>query len=444
MAKHFSLKDLLRFTAPSVGGAVFVSIYGIVDGLFVSNCAGTTAFAAVNLIMPFIMILGTIGFMVGTGGSALVGKARGEGDDERANRWFSLLVYASFAGGVVVAVLGAVFMRQVAAAFGATGSMLDQCVLYGRLSMISLPAFILQFVFQSFSITAGKPKVGFAFTFASGVVNMVGDAVLVGALGMGVAGAAWATVASELLGGFGPIAYFASPNSSCLRLGRTRLEWRVIGRTCVNGSSEMMANIAMSVVSIFYNLQLIAMLGENGVAAYGVIMYVAMIFASVFEGYALGSAPLMSYQYGAKNKAEMASLWRKGMAVVAVGGVAMLCAAQAGAGLLAWMFTGYDADLSQLTEHAFRLYSIAFALMGFSMFGSSLFTSLNNGVVSAVISFVRSLVFEVGSVMLLPCVLGTDGIWLSVVVAEVCSVTMTFAFMFGLGKNYGYLQRPPR
>lgn len=439
MSKHFTWPELLAFVAPSIAGSIFTSIYGIVDGLFVSNFAGKTAFAAVNLIMPMIMILSTTGFMIGTGGSAIVGKTRGEGDDDAANRQFSLLVYFSFALGLALMVLGLVITPHVAAAMGAEGQMLDDATLYGRLVLLSMPFFTLQIVFQAFFVTAGKPELGLRVTLASGILNIVGDFVLVGLLDLGIVGAALATNASELLGGLVPVIYFARKNDSALRLGRTRFDARVVGRAMVNGSSEMMANVAVSVVSMLYNVQLMRLVGENGVAAYGVLMYVSMLFSAIFMGYNMGASPLMSYQYGARNHLEMRNLFKKGLMFTIVGGAAMLVAAQALAWPVAYVFTGYDEELCELTVHAFRIQSFAFALMGFSMFGSALFTSLGNGLVSVLISFLRTLVFEVAFVMLLPIVFDLDGVWASWPSAEVVSLAVTAALMIALGRNYGYL-----
>ncbi|MGN0060609.1 MAG: MATE family efflux transporter, partial [Coriobacteriales bacterium] len=409
MRQHFSVPMLLKFVAPSVAMMVFTSIYSVVDGLFVTNFVGKTAFAAVNLIMPFIMILGTLGFMMGAGGSALVAKTRGEGDDARANAYFSMTVYVTLGAGTLLALVGFAFMEDVARLLGANGDMLPVCVLYGRISMLSLPLFMLQYTFQVLASTAGKPKVGLYTTLASGLSNMVLDFVFIAVLGWGVAGAAAATVIAEYVGGLAPLAYFARRNGSYLKLGRPALDLRALGKTCANGSSEMMASIAMSVVSVVYNLQLMAFLGENGVAAYGVIMYAFMIFAAIFEGYCMGCAPLMSFQHGARNTKEVRSLLAKSLRVVTFGSIAMFTLAELLAVPLAQVFTGYDAGLFVLTVHAFRVYAFALFFMGVSMYGSSLFTALGNGLVSALIAFLRTLVFEVGAVLLLPLVMGADG-----------------------------------
>ena len=437
MRQHFSVPMLLKFVAPSVAMMVFTSIYSVVDGLFVTNFVGKTAFAAVNLIMPFIMILGTLGFMMGAGGSALVAKTRGEGDDARANAYFSMIVYVTLGAGTLLALVGFAFMEDVARLLGANGDMLPVCVLYGRISMLSLPLFMLQYTFQVLASTAGKPKVGLYTTLASGLSNMVLDFVFIAVLGWGVAGAAAATVIAEYVGGLAPLAYFARNNGSYLKLGRPALDLRALGKTCANGSSEMMASIAMSVVSVVYNLQLMAFLGEDGVAAYGVIMYAFMIFAAIFEGYCMGCAPLMSFQHGARNTKEMRSLLAKSLRVVTFGGIAMFALAELLAVPLAQVFTGYDAGLFVLTVHAFRVYAFALFFMGVSMYGSSLFTALGNGLVSALIAFLRTLVFEVGAVLLLPLVMGADGIWYSVIVAELVSVVLTLVLLFWLSPYYG-------
>ena len=441
MSQHFTVAQLLKFTAPSIAMAVFASLYSIVDGVFVSNFAGKTALAAVNFIFPFIMILSSVGLMIGTGGSAIVAKTRGEGDEARANRYFSMLVGFAAAAGVVLAVAGALLTEPVAAWLGAEGQMLADATLYGRLLFLSLPFFMLQYAFQSFFVTAGKPQLGFAVVVAAGVTNMALDALFVGLFGWGLVGAALATNIGEVVGGGLPLAYFLRDNKSFLRLRPVRPEWRVIGKACVNGSSEMVANVAMSLVSMLYNFQLLRYLGEDGVAAYGVIMYTAMVFGAIFMGYAMGSSPLMSFQYGARNHREMRSLLVKSLGLVAAGSVAMFAAGQVFAEPLSRIFVSYDPELLTLTVHGYRVYALCFLLMGFSIYGSAFFTSLGNGAVSAVISFLRTLVFETGAVILLPLVLGVDGIWLSVTVAELASVLVTAAFMVALSGHYGYRRR---
>ena len=439
MGKHFTFADLFRFTLPTIGMMLFMSAYVMVDGFFVSNWCGSVALAAVNFVYPIPMILGTIGFMMGTGGSAIVAKTRGEGDDDRANREFSLLVYAAIVAGVVCIALGVIILQPVLAALGAQGEMLDDCLVYGYVLIIGLPATILQYLFQELLITAGKPNLAFGVTFAAGIANIVLDAVLIVGLNMGVLGAAIGTIVGEAIGGIIPLVYFARPNKSFLRLGRTTLNWHLLGHAAVNGSSEMVSNIAMSVVSIAYNVQLLRYMGSDGVAAYGVIMYVGMAFAAIFMGYIIGSAPLMSYQYGAKNTTEMQSLFRKSLVIITISALVMFGATRVLAAPLAQIFVGYDQSLVELTTHAMLVYALAVLLMGFNMYGSALFTSLGNGVVSAIISFVRTLIFEVGAVLLLPILVGAEGIWYSVSVAELAAIILTGIFTISLAPTYGYL-----
>lgn len=441
MSKHFSMPQLLRYSFPSICMMIFTSIYGIVDGIFVSNFAGKTAFAAINFIFPYIMILSVTGFMIGTGGSAIVSKTRGEGKDGLANRYFSLLVYFAFALGVILMVVGYFTMYPVSILLGADEDMAQLCKVYGQIIMISLPLYSLQYVFQSFFVTAGKPKLGLAVIIIAGVANMVLDALLVGVLGFGLEGAAAATVISEYCGGGIPVIYFMRKNKSFLRLGKTTLQWKIIGKACLNGSSEMVANIALSIVSMLYNYQLMLFIGQEGVAAYGVIMYTSLIFAAIFMGYNIGTSPLLSFQYGAQNHIEMRSILNKSVIFVVVGGISMLLLAEALAEPFSYIFTSYDDQLYGITVNAFRIFSICYAFMGFSMYGSAFFTALNNGIVSAFISFLRSLVFETSSVLILPIFLGVDGIWISATFAEVASTIVTIIFICALANRYGYSKR---
>ncbi len=438
LSEHFSYRKLLRFTLPSIVMMVFTSIYGVVDGFFVSNYAGKTQFAAVNLIMPFLMILGTIGFMFGTGGSALVSKTMGEGKKEKAQQIFSLLIYASIALGIVFSVTGILFLRPVAVALGAKGEMVEDCVLYGRIILSALTAFILQNEFQSFFVAAEKPQLGLLVTVAAGVANMVLDALFVAVFKWGIAGAALATAASQMVGGVVPFFYFLRPNTSILRLVKSKFEGRVLLRACTNGSSEMMSNLSMSLVSMLYNGQLMKFAGEDGVAAYGVLMYVNFVFLAIFIGIGIGSAPIVSYHYGAENHAELKSLRRKSTVVILVFSAAMFVLAQLLALPLSKVFVGYDEGLLEMTCRAFRICSFMFLLAGINIYGSAFFTALNNGLVSALISFLRTLVFQVVAVLIFPVFLKLDGIWLSVVAAEVLSALVTVAFLVGLKKKYHY------
>lgn len=438
LSNHFTYKRLLRFTLPSMVMMIFTSIYGVVDGFFVSNFVGKTPFAAVNFIMPFLMILGTAGFMFGTGGSALVSKTMGEGDGEKANSIFSLIIYVSVGLGIIITVLGVIFIRPVAAMLGAEGVLLDDCVLYGRIILAALPAFILQMEFQSFFITAEKPQLGLAVTVASGVTNMVLDALLVGALPLGLVGAATATAISQVVGGVIPVIYFSSRNSSLLRLGKAKFDGASLLKTCTNGSSELMSNVSMSLVGMLYNIQLLKYAGEDGIAAYGVMMYVNMIFIAVFIGYSIGTAPIIGYHFGALNNGELKSLLRKSLVIISGFSVCMLGLAIVLAAPLSGIFVGYDSALLDMTVRGFRIFSLSFLFAGFAIFGSGFFTALNDGLTSALISFLRTLVFQILAVMLLPLVWELDGIWISVVVAEAMAVATGAVCLVVKRKKYKY------
>lgn len=438
LSEHFSYRKLLQFTLPSIVMMVFTSIYGVVDGFFVSNYAGKTQFAAVNLIMPFLMILGTIGFMFGTGGSALVSKTMGEGRKEKAKQIFSQLIYASILLGVLFSAAGILFLRPASRALGAEGEMLECCVLYGRIILCALTAFILQNEFQSFFVAAEKPHLGLFVTVIAGVANMILDALFVAVFKWGIVGAALATAISQILGGILPLFYFFKPNGSALRLIKSKFEMKVLLRACTNGSSEMMSNLSMSLVSMLYNMQLMKFAGENGVAAYGVLMYVNFIFLAIFIGIGVGSAPIVSYHYGAENHAELKSLRRKSTVIILSFSAAMFALAQFLALPLSKIFVGYDGELLAMTCRAFRICSFMFLLAGINIYGSAFFTALNNGLISALISFLRTLVFQVAAVLIFPIFLELDGVWLSVVAAEILSAFVTIAFLIKLKGKYHY------
>lgn len=438
LSDRFSYGRLVRFVLPSVIMMVFTSIYGVVDGLFISNFVGKTAFAAVNLVMPFLMILGGMGFMVGAGGSALIGKTLGEGKDETANRYFSVLILFALLMGAVLSVIGAVFMKPIAVLLGASEEMLPACVTYGRVNMYFITAFILQNIFQGFLVVAEKPKLGLAITVASGVSNMVLDALLVGILPLGITGAALATGVSQLVGGVLPLFFFLTGRGGRLRLVRARPELYPILRACTNGASELMNNVSSSIVGMLYNLQLMKYCGENGVAAYGVLMYVNFIFVAIFIGYTIGSAPIVSYHFGAQNTEEMRSLRKKSTLLVSVTGVVMFFVAEAFSPIFSRIFVGYDAELLAITTTAFRCCSFGFILMGFNIFASSFFTALNNGLISGVISLFRTMVFQTSMVLILPTVLGLVGIWWSMPIAEFFACLFCIFFMIKLQKKYKY------
>lgn len=438
LSDHFTYRSLLRFTMPSIVMLVFTSIYGVVDGFFVSNFVGKTAFAAVNFIMPFLLILGCVGFMMGTGGGALIAKTMGEGNLKKANQIFSMVVWFSCLCGLILAVLGHVFLEPAARALGAEGQMLTDSIAYGRVILTAIPAYVLQYEFQCLFVTAEKPKLGLYVTVAAGLTNVVLDAVFVAGFSWGVLGAAAATALSQCVGGILPLIYFVRPNTSKLRLTKAKFHGRTMLKVCANGSSELMSNISMSLVAMLYNVQLLHYAGQNGIAAYGVLMYVNMIFQAAFLGYAVGSAPIVSYHYGGRNGKELRNLLKRSLWIIAVFAVAMFLSAELLAKPLARMFVGYDSELMAITLRGFVIYSFSFLFSGFAIFGSSFFTALNDGLTSALISFLRTLVLQVIAVLLLPLVWGIDGIWLSIVVAEMMAVAVTVAFLIEKQRKYGY------
>ena len=439
LSDHFNLSRLMRFCLPSIIMMVFTSIYGVVDGYFVSNFVGKTAFAAVNLIMPFLMILGGVGFMVGTGGSALVAKCLGEKDDDKARRVFSMMIYLTLILGVTLSVLGIIFAEPMARFLGADESMLGNCVTYARTCLIFNTMFMLQNVFQSFLVTAEKPKLGLAVIVAAGCTNMVLDALFIAVFRWEVIGAALATGLSQTVGGLLPLLFFLrKDNGSKLRVVKTRMEIRPIVQACTNGASELMTNISSSIVSMLYNHQLIKLAGENGVSAYGVLMYVSFIFAAIYIGYSIGTAPIVGYNFGAQNHPEMKNILKKSVRLMLGTGVVMLGLAQLLAAPLAHVFVGYDQELFKMTVHAFRLFSFMFLFSGFNIFTSSFFTALNNGAISAAVSFLRTLVFQMAAVLILPVFFKLDGVWISVAFAEICAFVISIIFLVAKRKKYQY------
>lgn len=438
LSDHFTYKRLLRFVLPSIGMMIFTSIYGMVDGFFVSNYVGKTEFAAVNLIMPFPMMLGAFGFMIGTGGTALVSMTMGQGKKQEANEIFSMLIKVLIIVGIALSILGIVFMKEIALFLGATEDLLEHCVIYGSILMASLTPFMLTNTFQSFLVTAEKPDLGLKITVAAGVTNIILDFLFIGVFRWGLIGAASATGISQLVGGILPLIYFARENNSQLRLVSAKVNFRHLGKTCFNGSSELMTNLSLSLVNMLFNLQLMKYAGENGVAAYGVIMYVNFIFVGVFIGYAFGSAPIIGYNYGAGNIKELQNVYRKSLLFNLVSGISMSVIAILTSGLLAGIFVGYDVELFEMTKRGFAIFSLSFVVMGLNIYASSFFTALGNGLISAILSFLRTFLFQLVCVLALPLIFDLDGIWLAIVVAESMALILSFILLKVYKKKYGY------
>lgn len=438
LSEHFTVSKLLKFVAPSIIMMIFTSIYGVVDGFFVSNFVGKTQFAAVNLIMPFIMAVVTVGFMLGTGGSALVAKTLGEGDESKAKKYFSMIVYTALIGGIILSVISFFLVRPIAVLFGAEGELLEYSVLYAHILVFSLPMFMLQNVFQVFFVTAEKPHLGLYVIISAGVTNMILDFLFIAVFHFGLAGAAVATAIGETVGGLVPMIYFARPNSSRLKLVRTKPEWKALGQACFNGSSELMTNLSASVVNMLYNFQLMKFAGQDGIAAYGVIMYVNFIFIAIFIGFSIGSSPIIGYHYGAENNDELKSLLKKSLMIIATISLALTVFAELLSSPLAKIFVSYDENLFAITRDGYRLYTLSYLICGFNIWGSAFFTALNNGFMSATISFLRILVFQIVCLLLLPAIFDVNGIWISIVVAEFFAVSVTATLIIKNRKKYQY------
>lgn len=439
LSEHFTYKKIFRFALPSIVMMVFTSIYGVVDGTFVSNFVGKTPFAAVNLVWPFLMILGAFGFMIGTGGSALVAKTLGENKKEYANRYFTMLIALVIILGIVLTIFGLIVVRPLSHALGARGQMLEDCVKYGRTLMIFNTAFMLQSVFQSLFITAEKPRLGLIMTVAAGLTNMVLDALFIAVFKWGLVGAALASGLSQCIGGILPLIYFlSSKNDTALKFVKTKLEGKILLKACANGVSELMTTVSSSLVSMLYNFQLMRLAGQNGIAAYGAVMYVEFAFVAVFIGYSIGTAPIVSYHYGSENHDEVKNMLQKSFKIMSVLGITMMILAQILASPLAKVFVGYDKQLFDMTVHGFRLFSFYFILAGINIYSSSFFTALNNGIISAIISFSRTLGFETLAVIILPIFLQLDGVWLAITVAEICAFVISISFLIAKREKYHY------
>ena len=438
LSEHFTYKTLIRFTIPTIIMMIFTSIYGVVDGIFVSNCVSSEAFAAVNLIMPVLMILGTVGFMIGSGGSALIAKTIGQGEKEKANEYFSMLIYLLIIIGLILSIIGIIAIKPISGLLGARENILEDCIIYGRVLLIFLIPFILQNCFQNFLVVAEKPTFGLIISIITGITNMALDFVFIYVLKMGVFGAAAATGISQLVGGVIPLVYFIRKNNSPLKITKAKFEWKAIWQSCTNGSSEMLTNLSMSLVNMLYNMQLMKYAGTDGVVAYGIIMYIGFVFSGTYLGYSMGTAPIIGYHYGAENTDELKSLLKKSLKLIAITSIVMTGLAEVSSKLLASIFVSYNAELLDMTTNAIRLFAISYIISGFNIFASAFFTALNNGLVSATISFLRTLVFQVAMILILPLIFGLKGIWLAVVVAELLASIVSGIFLAYNRKKYKF------
>lgn len=439
LSEHFTYKKLIKFTIPTIVMMIFTSIYGVVDGIFVSNFVGSDSFAAVNLIMPALMIFGTIGFMIGTGGSALVSKTIGEGDRQKANRYFSMLIYILIIVGLILTIIAVAIVKPISKMLGAEGLILEECITYGTVLIMFLIPFVLQNCFQSFLIVAEKPTFGLVISIITGISNMILDWLFMYAFKLGIFGAALATGISQTIGGIVPLLYFIHPNKSKLKLVKTKIEWKAILKASINGSSEMLTNLSLSLVNMLYNMQLMKYIGPDGVVAYGIIMYVGFISIGTYLGYSIGTAPIIGYHYGAGNTDELKNLLKKSIKLIAITSLIMTVIAEITPKILASIFVSYDIELLNMTVNAIRIFSISYLISGFNIFSSSFFTALNNGIVSAVISVFRTLLFQVAMIIILPAIWGVNGIWLAVVFAEILALIVSIIFLAINREKYQYI-----
>jgi len=453
LTQKFSLGRLFKYVMPTIVAVLLASLYSIVDGIFVSNVGGTTAFAALNQVSPIFMIIAAIGFMFGTGGSALVGKILGEGDQERANRLFSFFAYALIAIGITCSVILWFTLEPILVALGVTETMMPYCVAYSHILIPALTLFMLQFYFQSFLATAKKPGLGLLFTVLAGITNVVGDAVLVGVVANGdplkaVQGAAIATAAGLFIGGLVPMIYFLRKNNSLLRLGKADADGKALLKACGNGSSEFFTNISGSIINMVYNSLFLYMIGDMGVAAYGTVGYVNSIFTAIASGFVIGVAPLFSYNYGAGNTDNLKNLYKQSLSIVVIFSVVSTVVIELLTQPLAGAFSHGDEALKQITVDGLSIFTLSFLFKGIPTFGSGLFTAFNNGRVSAIISIVRTLVFNLATIIIVPViffhVFGSSyeaafyGVWYSVVFSELLATIMTFGFLKKYRKQYQY------
>lgn len=436
LKEHFDSRKIIKFTLPTIIMTLFTSIYGIVDGIFVSNIINSNAFASINLIMPFTLILGSIGFMFGTGGSALVSKILGENESKKAKEYFSVLIYSLIIIGVIISIISFIFMKPIATFLGAKDELLEMSMLYGKILMFSLPFLFLQNCFQSFMIVAERPKIGLVISLISGISNMILDYIFIYLFKFGIIGAGGATAISQFIGGIIPLVYFGRKNTTTLKLVKTKLLIKPIINTCYNGLSEMVSNISYSIVNILFNLQIMKYIGVNGIVAYGIINYVSFIFISVYLGFSTGAIPIISYHYGAKNKDEIKNLLKIGVRILFVVSIILTLIAEIFSKIFASIFVAYDTELLKLSTTAFRLFSVSYLISWFNLYVSSFFTALNDGRTSAVISFSRAFVGQIIMILVLPILFGINGLWLAATFSEIISLFISLIFLIKYKDKY--------
>lgn len=442
LSDHFTYSRLFKFVLPSIVMMVFTSLYSVVDGLFVSNCVGSNALASINIIYPLVMIIASFGFMLGTGGGAVISRTLGQGEDKKAKEYFSMLIIVDVIIGLILSIICIIFIEPIAYLLGANDTLIHDCVIYGRILLVGTTFFMLQNAFQTFFIVAEKPHFGLILTIICGVINMFLDFLFVYVFQWDIAGAGLATIIGYIIGGTIPLIYFLNKNNnSKLKLIKTKFYPRVLIHSSINGMSEMLTNVSMSIITMLYNLQMMKLVGEDGVSSITIIMYVNFVFVSMFIGFSIGTAPIISFNYGADNHAELKNMFSKSIKIIAITSVAMLILAEILSKPLVSLFVGNidNAFLFEMTIHGFRLYSIAFLMCGINIYSSSFFTALGNGLLSAIISILRSFLLQAIMIIVLPIFLQIDGIWLSVVFSESITAIVSIILLIYNRKKYRYV-----
>ena len=417
---------------------LFTSMYGVVDGLYLSHFSGKEAFAAITLIIPLPLLIGAWAYMIGAGGSAVIAKAIASDRQKDANEYFSFLVLISVLGSILLAGIGEIFLEPCAKLLGANDEMLPFCMTYGRILIAAVPLYVLQNVFQSFLTVAEHPKIGLAINLVSAFLNMALNFVFIRITNEVVTAVALATVVSQFVGGITPFVFFVRSKSTTLRFGRPHMPMSLLGPVFANGVSEFVSEIFHPLASVMYNYKLMELTGLNGVAAYGVLMNVGFLFGSVFLGFAVGSAPLFTYKYEREDHDELHSLFIKSTISVVLMGFLLYGVACMIEGPFAAEFFGGDELLITMTEEAFALHSLSYMVMGLAVFASAFFTAIHDSRVSFLISFLRTLLFEVLAILLLPMLFDLNGVWAASLTSEVLTLLVTVGLLISKKEKYQY------
>lgn len=438
IAQEFNLISLLRFVAPTVVMLVFMSLYQMVDAVFVSKFVGENALSALNIVYPFPSIVIAVSIMLATGGSAIIARNMGEGKEKEAKENFSFIVLVGAVIGVAIATAGILFIEPLIYMLGATPSLYDYCYEYLFILVLSVPLSVFQMLFQSFFVTAGKPHLGLTLTVLGGVSNIVLDYVFIVLCGFGVSGAALATSIGYSIPGLFGLIYFAVSRKGTLYFVKPVFRWGVLFKCCINGSSEMVNNLAVAVTTFLFNVLMLKYEGEAGVAAITIVLYAQFLMTSAFMGFSSGIAPVVSFNYGSGNVRQLKKIFKISVWVIAVVSAAVFVIAETCSDVVIMVFTPAGSEVFGLTKYGFAIFSFSFLCTGMNIFASALFTAFSNGKISAILSFLRTFVFLTACLLFLPLFWGVDGIWLAVPVAEVMALFVSVYYLVRFKKVYQY------